>query len=306
MTTAARRSDVFGVSLLYVSILLLAGCSTLGRESVIIKGGADAKLETTVKKGLFFTKARIGDREAGPFLIDTGAYALILDVELAKALRLSLRGGRRDPETKQTIKFGTVASFAVGPMTLQNARVSVMDFSFMSAVIGERIAGVLGYPFFANAVIEVDYSKRSISCFDPKEYRLPRGKWQPLTLRTERPTLTARLEGDIRGLFMLDTGSTFTVHFYLDFAQKHALLDNREIRKGKEFRVSGEYETLEGRIAWFELAGHRFEKLPVQFGPPNTPGGNIPGVAGIIGGDLLRDFIVVLNYPESKIALLRK
>jgi hypothetical protein len=307
MTTVAMRLVMLRLSCLYCFTVLLAGCSTLGREHVAINGGADAEVETTVKRGLFFTKARIGNREAGPFLIDTGASDLFLDVELAKALKLSFWGEREDPETKQKIKIGTLTSLEVGPMTLQNTRVVVMDFSSVTAVFGERLAGVLGYPFFAKAVIEVDYPNKSISCFDPQHYRLPRGAWQPLTLRRNRPTLTARLEGNVEGWFLLDTGSTSTVVFLPEFVQKHALLANRDVTKVKHLRVSGEYEMFAGKIAWFELAGHRFDKPTVRFRLPNTSEAHLPaGLAGIIGQGLMRDFIVVFNYPESKVALWRK
>jgi hypothetical protein len=316
MTTVATRLIILRLSFLYVFTLWLAGCATLGRENVVINGSADAELTTTVKKGLFVTKAHIGDREVGPFVIDTAASDLFFDVELAKALNLSFWGENEDPETKQKIKFSTVASFAVGPMTLQNTRVVVMDLSSVTDAFGERLAGVLGYPFFAKAVIEVDYPKKSISCFDPQNYRLPRGAWQPLTLKSHPshgrnpyalPTLTARLEGNVEGLFLLDTGSTSTVGFLPDFVQKHALLDNRDVSKAKRFRVSGVYEELAGKIAWFELAGHRFEKPTVRFMLSNTPGTWRPeGLAGIIGQGFMRAFIVVFNYPESKIAFLRQ
>jgi hypothetical protein len=200
-----------------------------------------------------------------------------------------------------------VGSFKVGPIALQNTRVEVIDFSSVTAAFGERLAGLLGYPFFAKAVIEVDYPKKSISCFDPKHYRLPWGEWQQLTLKSNRPTLTARLEGNVEGLFLLDTGSTYTVRFFPEFAQRHALLDNRETRKAKYQRASSEDEIFVGKIAWFEWAGHRFEKPTVGFRLPNNPNTTgIEGLAGIIGQGLMREFIVVFNYPESKIALLRQ
>lgn len=305
MTTVATRIVMGRLSFLYLFMVLLAGCSTLGRENVVFNGSADAALTTTVKRGLFFTRARVGDREAGPFMIDTGASDLFIDVELAKALTLSFWGENEHPETKQKIRFGTLASFEVGPMALRNTRVAVMDFSSLTAVFGERLAGFLGYPFFAKAVIEVNYPKKSISCFDPKHYRLPWGEWQQLTLKDSRPIVTARLEGNVEGLFMLDTGTTYTVRFLPDFVQKHKLLENRDVSKVKELRMSGESEIFAGKIAWFELAGHRFEKPTVRFNLPNTPGPErLEGLAGIIGQGFMRDFIVVFNYPESKVALL--
>jgi hypothetical protein len=201
MTTGAPHLVMFALACLSCVTVWLTGCATLGLQTVVINGSADAEVKTTVQRGLFFTNVRIGDREAGPFLIDTGASDLFLDVELAKALKLSFWGESKDPETQQMIKFGTLASFEVGPMTLQNTTVAVMDFSAVTAAFGERLAGVLGYPFFAKAVIAVDYPNKSITCFDPKQYRLPRGAWQPLTMKSHRPTLRARLEGNVEGVF---------------------------------------------------------------------------------------------------------
>jgi Aspartyl protease len=306
MTMVATRLGMFRLAFLCCFTLLLTGCSTLGREKVVINEPADAELTTTVKRDLFFTRARIGGREAGPFLIDTGVSDLFFDVELAKALNLSLWGKNVHRETKQQIKFGTVASLEIGPMVLQNTRVAVLNFSSLTPAFGERLAGLLGYPFFAKAVIEVNYPKQSISCFDPQHYRLPRGEWQPLTLKSNRPALTARFEGNRDGLFMLDTGSTATVHFFPGFIEKHALLDHRDVSKATRSRVSGAYELLVGEIAWFELAGRRFEKPTVGFRLPNRPESEgTEGFAGVIGHGFMREFIVVFNYPESKVALLR-
>jgi len=307
MPMIATRLIMLRLGCLFSFTLLVTGCSSLGRANVVIHESVEAEVATTVKRGLFFTRARIGAREAGPFLIDTGASALVLDVELAKALKLSLWSAHGRPETGQKDKFGTLASLEVGPMVLQNTRVTVIDFSPVTAVLGERLAGLLGYPFFAKAVIEVNYPKQSISCFDPQYYRLPGGEWQQLTLKTNRPILPARLEGNREGLFMLDTGSTAAVHFFPEFVQKHALLDHRDVSKVTRVNVRGEHEVFVGKIAWFELAGHRFEQPTVRFGLPNTTETrSTAGLAGIIGQGLMREFIVVFNYPESKIALLRQ
>ena len=231
---------------------------------------------------------------------------MYLDSELAKALNPSSWSERESLEAKPKVKWGLLATFEVGPMTLQHTIVGVRDFSAASASFGERLAGLLGYPFFAHAVVEVDYPTGSVSCFDPKTYRLPRGHWQPLTLIGNRPTLPARLEGNIEGQFFLDTGNTSTVLFFPDFIQEHALLQNRGVRRVTHTSVTGEAETLAGRIAWFAFAGHRFEKPIVLFDLPNNRPASQARLAGVIGRGFLREFIVVFNYPESKIALLPK
>jgi len=70
--------------------------------------------------------------------------------------------------------------------------------------------------------------------------------------------------------------------------------------------VKGDAETLAGRIAWFEFAGRRFETPIVQFDLPTNPSASQARLAGVIGRGFLREFVVVFNYPESKIALLPK
>ncbi len=281
--------------------LLLAGCSLI-KNTAVFHESADAQLVTRLSRGLFLTNVRIGDREAGPFLIDSGADNLYLDSQLAKELNLALWGEGTYRAMK--IKWGNLASVEVGPLTLQNTDTGVADLSATKAVLGERVAGILGRPFFAKAVVEIDYSRATVTCFDPKSYRLPRGEWQPLTFTFGRPMVAARLEGNAEGKFILDTGSTFTVLFYPNFVQTHALLDNRKTSKRKVMRVDGPYESLGGIVAWFELAGRRFEKLSVLFDSPDTPDPRHADLAGAIGRGLLRMFTVVFNYPESKVALL--
>ena len=301
---ATARRVQFRLSRLLVSLLLLAGCLTLSKNAVVIRAGADARLLTRVKEGLFLARVRIGDREAGPFLIDTGASALALDSELAKVVHLSFRGEVDNPEVKQAVKLGTLDSLEVGPLTLRNTDVMVLDLSALSPILGERLAGLLGRPFFAQAVVEVDYPAGSIACFDPKTYRLPRGEWLPLTFQAGRPIIAARLEGNIEGRFMLDTGATSTVLLSPEFVRIHTLLGTRRVGKRKHTSVGGVFEALVTEIAWFELAGHRFERPTVQIAPPDRWESALEGIAGIIGYGFLRRFTIVLNYPEAKIAFL--
>lgn len=303
-TAGMRRILMSRFLLLCVLVVSMTGCATLGGHTVVLDERADARLDIAVKNGLFTTTARIGPVEARPFVIDSGADHLYVDSELAKKLNPSSWSARDSLGAKPNVKWGRLTLYQIGPMTLRHTLVGVTDFSAASASFGERLAGLLGYPFFANAVVEVDYPHGTVSCFDPKTYRLPGGHWQPLALTGNRPTLAARLEGNIEGQFLLDTGNTSTVLFFPGFVREHSLLQNRRVRSVTLTRATGDTETLAGRIAWFEFAGHRFEKPMVQFDPPNNPRGSQGRLAGVIGRGFLRQFIVVFNYPESRIAFL--
>lgn len=295
-----------------VTLLLLAACLTPSPAraprpwTVSVDGTVPPRLPTAVRHGLFLTSARIGEREAGPFLIDSGASDLILDVKLADALNLKSRGTGTAPGLKQMIKLATLDSVVIGPVSLRNTPVAIMDLSPVTEAFGQPLAGVLGHAFFARTIVEIDYARLSVSCFDPASYRLTRGAWQSLTLLHNVPGLSARLEGNAEGLFLLDTGSTGTVNFFASFVQRARLVEIRKISKAKFVRWSGEYDMFMGKIGWFELAGHRFDQPSVSFIPPNTPDvQRLDGFDGIIGVGFMRAFLVVFNYPESKVALLR-
>jgi hypothetical protein len=288
-------------------LLLLAACLTPGPPSVVVNRTPAAQLPARFKQGVFLATVRIDGVARGPFVVDTGSSSLVVDVKLAEALRLRYQGSSRQPELGQTINYATVTALEVGPVVLRNTPVVVLDLSAVSAGVGEKVGGVLGHPFFAAAVVEVDYPRQSVRGFDPKTYRLPRGDWQPLTLKGPHPGVIARLDGNAEGLFLLDTGSTYTVHFLAPFVQRHQLLEIRDTRKTKVLRVSGEHDIFAGRISWFELGGRRFESPSVVFSAPGTPPTEISQrFDGIIGYGLLREFVVVFDYQSARVALLSR
>ncbi len=287
-------------------LLMLAACAPLSKNLVLFRPSADARLVTRVTEGLFLTTVRIGDRAVSPFLIDTGATAIILDADLATALHLSVWREAEDPEYRQKLRWGSVAAVEVGPVIFQHPDVMVLDLSTPAAFLGERVAGILGQPFFARVVVEVDYPAGAIACFDPSTYRLPRGEWLPLTFEAGVPVLPARLEGGLTGRFQLDTGSNFAVLFYPAFAQQHALLARRPTSAHTIVRVDRTTEVRQARIGWVELAGRRFDQPLVSVAPADMRRSFPPGIAGVIGSGLLRAFTVVFNYPEAKVALLPK
>jgi hypothetical protein len=292
-----------GIHLLAL-LLVLIGCAGPGRNSVIFLSGTDARLITRITEGLFLTTVRIADREMSPFLIDTGASDIVLDTATGLGVHLASWTEVDHPTFKRKVTKGILPTLEVGPLRFGNTVVGVMDLSFPSTFLEERLAGILGHPFFAQAIVEIDYPGSSIRCFDSKVYRLPRGEWIPLAFHGGRPLIGARMDGNISGQFLLDTGSNYAVLFSPEFVRRHALLDHRETRKHAVVGITERYDTLMGQIEWFEFAGRRFDRPVVHFAPTDLPRSFPTGVDGIIGQDLLKHFTVIFNYPESRVAFL--
>ncbi len=286
---------------LFLTAFLLGVTSLVSASEprILINPTANPVLATQMHKGLFLTTAHIDQREVGPFLLDTGAPWVVLDATLVKTLFPDSRG--TDAATLPAGRPGVVTTLEVGPLILQQIEIAFLDLSAPSTPFGRRLAGILGYPFFARAVVEVNYAQGTVACFDPRTYRLPRGKWVPLALQDHRPVLPARVDG-IVGHFILDTGSTHTARLYPAFVQTHRLGEHRSTTPRREMGVEGLHEIAMARIAQFELAGVRFLQPMVTFARPDDAGP--PEIAGVIGAGFLRAFTVVFDYPELAIALL--
>lgn len=138
--------------------------------------------------------------------------------------------------------------------------------------------------------------------YDPKTYKLGRGKWQELFYIDLTPAVVCRSEGNRTGLFQLDTGFTGAVTFYDKFTAEEKLLAGRKVKEETTAGAGGRYKEFSGSIEWFELAGHRFSNPKAGF---RVSGFSREGGAGVVGREFLSVFTVVFNYPEKRIAFIR-
>ena len=294
-------------------LLVLGGCVPFWAASVVVDPRADPRVRTTQRQALFLTTARLGDRDAGPFVIDTGAANLALDTELARTLGLRASHVVYDRGTRQTVQFTTLAEpLTVGPVTLRNTPVIILDLGPVSSGLGQRLVGALGFPLFAGAIVEFDYGAGAVSCYAPGSYPLAEAQWRPLIVRDGQPAVIARLDGHAEGEFLLDTGSNTTANLSTAFVQKHATLEFRDVRPTRSMVVAGQRPEFEGTIRSIELGGRRFDAPRVLFQrSEDDRGTTAPGAPspshrfdGLIGNGLMRHFVVVFNYPAGKIAFL--
>jgi len=101
----------------------------------------------------------------GPFdfIVDTGASHLVIGQDLATELDLPAddgnlpgmgAGGAISPART------SLRELRVGATVLRDAEAGVMDLASVSQTAETKISGILGYPFFADHVITIDYPAR--------------------------------------------------------------------------------------------------------------------------------------------------
>ena len=87
----------------------------------------------------------------------------------------------------------------------------------------------------------------------------------------------------------------------------HAAVSELHLLKGRKVsRMKiGPSKVAMGKVAWFELAGHRFENPDVVFAIDRQGPFGDEYVEGNIGVDFLKPFRLVLDFPNRRVAFSR-
>ena len=258
--------------------------------------------------GHLLVHPRVDGVDMGWFIFDTGAgSSAVLDPSAVARLKLKRLGSRSITSmmgsAKTTIMRGE--SLEIGPMTLEKPFLVEMDLGFVRKVMGEEVVGIIGYDLLSRCVAELALADDSISIHDPKIYRLDSAPWQKLTLHQALPTVEGTFEGDRRGRFRIDVGAAGpagTVVFHAPAVEEMQLLKDRTVTNAQ----AGPNRIALGKIAWFELAGHRFLDPTVLFALDRHGPLGDEYVEGNLGVEMLKPFCIVLDYPHEQMAFLRR
>lgn len=258
-----------------------------------------------LKTGQLCVRPTINGHAAGLFIFDTGAGICVVSTPHAGELELTPAG---DIDTVgigggESAKLFRASTLSLGNMTLHDHPVMTTDLSFLQAYVGEEIAGVIGFGVLSRCVAEMDLSTPRISLHDPATFALAAGTWTSIELDDRTPAVHARCE-DREGLFQLDTGSNSAVTFQEATVRKWKLLENRDVTDAKLGGVGGFIAAKKGVIEWIEFGGLRQTRVLATF-PIEAKGAHASeGRDGSIGADLLRPFVLFIDYAGKRIAFV--
>ena len=256
--------------------------------------------------GHLLVHPRVDGSDLGWFIFDTGAgSSAVLDPSAVAGLKLKRLGSRSITSMMGSVRTTIMRgeSLEIGPITLTKPFLVEMDLGFVRRVMGEEVVGVIGYDLLSRCVAELALADGSISIHDPEAYRLDSAPWQRLTLNQALPTVEATFEGNRQGRFRIDLGAAGpagTVVFHAPAVEEMQLLKDRRVTNAQ----AGPNRIALGKIAWFELAGHRFEDPTVLFALDRKGPMGDEYVEGNLGVDMLKPFRIVLDYPQQRMAFL--
>jgi len=157
------------------------------------------------------------------FLIDSGSGNVLLDSRVAQAAGIGEQGALevRGAVRMGGLHVGVLPRLNIGTAALEDLVVSTLDLGVAAGHM--RLDGILGYPFFASSMVQLDFVHH-VMRFGPPGSFAPAGDRIELDTDREVPEAVFRINGTVDAPFVLDTGNSSGVLLYAPFTDAHPAL----------------------------------------------------------------------------------
>ena len=252
------------------------------------------------------------------FILDTGVNKPILfnvadqdSIELRNVAKIQIRGlGTGDPidALRSTGNIFKLKGLVNPGQQLYVVLDREMNFS---PSLGITIHGIIGYDLFRDQVVEVNYGRKFIRFHNPATYR-HRNRSREVTV----PITIDRNKAYVSGGVTLEDGEELDVKLLMDTGSSDALWLFRDDDEGL-YIPEKHYEDYLGKGLSGTIYGKRTKVKQIRVGdfvlndakaafPYMDSFRALPNLGdrdGSIGGELLKRFNMVFNYPSGELTL---
>ncbi len=259
-------------------------------------------------------KAKINDSSVLNLILDSGIRNTII-TELVSGDRISLNYS----DVKELMGLGSgehLQAYAsnsntlhIGKLKLQNRTVYVLqnDVFNLSKHTGTKINGLLGSDFFRDYAVEIDYTRKRISFYEPNSLTTPKGYGSlPMTIEAQKMFIELSvIEPDSsqkKVKMLIDTGAELNAWFQSSgkgSVQIPAKWIQGTIGQGFNGIITGKY----GRIPQLCVGDFCLNNPIVSF-PDSVTISGIMAVSkrdGTIGSQLLSRFNYIIDNSQKRI-----
>ncbi|MGB7784608.1 MAG: aspartyl protease family protein [Salinimicrobium sp.] len=297
---------------LFLLLLLCSCCFFYGQEGFMIKNDRRrTKIKFDLVNNLIVVPVKLNGVELS-FLLDTGVNtSLLLDLspqdslELLNAEKIQLRGlgGHQLIDayrsTDNVMEIGKVKNEALELYVIYDE-----DINF-SPRLGVAVNGILGYDFFKDFVVEINYSRKFIRVHDPGRFtKKMRGYRElPLQFYRNKPYLLSEIDVDDRRqevMLLLDNGLSDALWL---FPQTMGLqVPEKSFKDLLGLGLLGDVTGDRGRIQSFQMGEIELNNVTASFPDSSSVRGlkMFTERNGSIGGELLRRFNIYMDYDAGR------
>jgi len=259
--------------------------------------------------GLVWIEVSINGSDPLPFLLDTGFDYSVIDAGVAAALSLTVSDPDTVPQPGGPVEIGLTEGVTLGVPggDLHDWTLRAIPIAAAAQIVGREFAGIIGHDVLAERVWRIDYKAGMMTVYDASSVLPTDGAEIPVEVIAAEPFIEAAIEqphaGTIPGRFKLDTGSTDVAGLNLNFHEGAGVLaPGQATIPVPGVAVGGETTGILYRIDAFRIGPYSIAS-PVIGATLESAGFENRADAGTIGGAVLRQFTLTLDYPRSRILL---
>jgi len=245
------------------------------------------------------------------FILDTGVSKTLLfnikandSVKLNNRKKIRIKGlGANEyyQAIKSTNNFIKIKNIIHPKAEIYSITEANFDFS---SKIGIDIHGIIGADLLKNFIVEIDYAKKKIKFYKSKRIRLKRKKkWKefPIKIINHKPYISLKMNNSIQNL-LIDTGSGDALWLFED---KNNKIPKKYFEDYLGNGLSGEIHGKKAKMKDFFIGDFHLKNVLVAY-PDSTyirykKDNFIRN--GIIGGNILKRFKVILDYKDKRLLL---
>ena len=228
-------------------------------------------------------------------MLDTGAAQSIVTPRMARSLGVTVRRTKSSPYRRAT-RLGRDLHFWVDTKSSDTASKTGWEY------------GLLGGEFLDDYVLELDYPGRRVRFIDPKRFEVPKhvDAADESVMEFRRAGTRVLVDVEVSGTtvrVLLDTGAPDSFIFSGKVARKLGIHESELRDFGEVGTVMGPMEVKLFETDSFRFGGFAFDPMPGLVAPKGWY--NMAPNDSVIGYDVLRQFVIRIDYKRKRIWLKR-
>lgn len=266
---------------------------------------------TEFNGGVILLKASVeGFSDTLNFILDSGSGGASIDSSNCEEFKIVPKssdssvygiGGKRQA------KFIYQRRLLFKGLTTPPVNFHVNDYSLLSSVYGIKIDGLLGYHFFRNYIIKINFDRSYMDVYAPGSYNYgKRGHLlnPVISFIPSQNSPAEEKEEKMLNLF-LDSGAGLAILLTDDAANDINLLngDKKPVTILAE-GMSDKVEMLLTTLNKIKVGPYTFKDIPTFIYRDSINTFHYPSVAGLLGNELMSRFNVTYNYPSAQIHIV--
>lgn len=259
-----------------------------------------------------YVKATVNGHENLDMIFDTGAGATVLNADYTDSLGIETQGrfeGRGTGEKSADVSVIKDCTLALPGVELWDQTMMAISLGALEPYEGQPIHGIIGYDLISRFIVEIDYEHSVINLYNAKTYVYSgEGDRLPIVLEHNTPRVSARIRIDsadtVEAHFSLDTGARSALHLSSPYCEQHRLADRvKVVEGGYGAGVGGETRQSVGRIPTLFFGKYTLSDVVAGFSRAQHGAMASHESDGLLGGDILRRFTVILDYDRLEMIL---